>query len=204
MKVALKKTFGDINFHVRGIVFSEFVFWVSWNFLAPLFSVFVVNEVTGGNFQIVTTSFSIHLIVRMVTEIWVGKAFSKLKDRYLLTGMVFGIALVSVSYVVLAIVDSIAAIYIFYIIAGIGLGTASPLKFTLLSKHLDKHNESFEFGLMDAGALLGSAIASFLGGVIVHVLGFRFLFSFAGFINVIALIPYVIMYEHDHDKERKK
>lgn len=189
------------NFIVKGIIFSDFVYWVSWNFLAPLFSVFVVNEVTDGNLQVVTSSFSFFLIMRLIFVLMSGKYFNKLHEHLRLVGIIIGILLMSGSYIILAFSSSLIAIYLFYGLAGIGMGISDPLKLTIFVKHADKDMECDESGVWQSSALLGSAIASFIGGFIVHIFGFRVLFSLAALINIVAMVPYVLILEH---KEGKK
>lgn len=186
----------NYNFIVQGVIISDFVYWISWNFLAPLFSVFVVSEITGGNLQIVTSSFSLNLIVRMIAVMGAGKFFNHRSEKIRLFAVIFGNLLMSLSYIILAYIDSISAIYLFYALAGLGMGIADPLKLTIFVQNVDKNVECEESGLWQSSSLLGSAIASFIGGLIVQFWGFRVLFSFAALVNMISLIPYVLILDH--------
>lgn len=183
------------NIIVKSIIFSDFIYWVSWNFLAPLFSVFVVNEISGGNIQVVSSSFSFFMIMRTITTYTSGRFFNGLNEHIRLIAVVSGIIIMSISYLILAMINEIHAVYIFYGLAGFGMGLSDPLKLVLFAKHIDASNESKEAGLWNSTTLLGSSIASFIGGLIVYYFSFQVLFSVAALANIMAVIPYVYIVE---------
>ena len=62
------------------------------------------------------------------------------------------------------------------VVAGAGLGIASPAKNSLFSIHLDKNKEAIEMGVTDAVVLVCMALAGALGGFIAITYGFKILF----------------------------
>jgi MFS family permease len=110
--------------------------------------------------------------------------------KFLIT--IFGIIVISVSYSGFAFANTIATLFLFYGITGIGLGIASPAKNSLFSTHLDKNKEPTEWGIYDAVTFFSMALAGVLGGFIASAYGFPFLFILASIVNLVSVIPYIL------------
>jgi MFS family permease len=179
-----------LNKVVEAFIVSETFFCSAWNFVAPIFAIFVVNSIKGGNIQIAASAFSSHLIARVIFEIISGKYLSNKADKYKLYLVVSGMILMSISYIGFAFSHSILALFLFYIIIGIGLGVVSPAKYSLFTEHIDKDKASTEWSLYDAITLIGIASATALGGFIASSYGFTFLFILASIVNLLGIVPY--------------
>jgi len=51
------------------------------DFVTPIFAIFVVNSIKGGNIQIAASAYSVCLIARVVFEIISGKYLKNKSDR---------------------------------------------------------------------------------------------------------------------------
>ncbi len=194
----LKESFLGRNpshFHVNSIVkayiISDSLLWSAWNFVTPIFAIFVVNNINGGNIESASFGFSTYLIARVVLELIGGKMLINTTDKRKMKMAISGMLLASIAYLGFAFTKEIFYMYFFYIIAGMGLGIASPAKNSLFSIHLDKNKEAAEWGISDAVTFAGMALASALGGFIVKIFGFQMLFLLAFTINIIATLPYL-------------
>ena len=181
-----------INRIVESFIVSETLLWSAWNFVTPIFAIFVVNDVRGGNIQIAASAFSVCLIARVICEILAGRYLSKRSDKDKLYLTILGMVLMSTAYVGFAFSHTILYLFLFYIIIGIGFGIASPAKYALFTDHIDKNKSTTEWSLYDAVTLLGIASATALGGFIASAYGFSFLFLLASIINFLGVIPYVL------------
>ncbi len=193
----LKESFLGRNpshFHVNSIVkayiISDSLLWSAWNFVTPIFAIFVVNNINGGNIESASFGFSTYLIARVVLELIGGKMLINTTDKRKMKMAISGMLLASIAYLGFAFTKEIFYMYFFYLIAGMGLGIASPAKNSLFSIHLDKNKEAAEWGISDAVTFAGMALASALGGFIVKIFGFQMLFLLAFTINIIATLPY--------------
>jgi MFS family permease len=180
-----------INQIVESFIISETLLWSAWNFVTPIFAIFVVNNVHGGNIQIAASAFSVCLIARVVLEIIAGKYLNERSDKDKLYMTILGMILMSAAYVGFAFSHTILFLFLFYIVIGIGFGVASPAKYALFTDHIDKNKSTTEWSLYDAVTLLGIASATALGGFIASQYGFSFLFILASIINFLGIIPYV-------------
>ena len=177
---------------VKAFIISEAFLWSAYNFVVPIFAIFVVNNIKGGNVQIAASAFSFFLIARVFAELIVCRYLSKTYDgrKFLIT--VFGMIVISVAYLGFVFSSTIITLFIFYGLAGIGLGVASPAKNALFSTHLDKDKEPTEWGVYDASTFFSMALAGVLGGFIANQYGFPALFLLASIVNLLGIIPYLL------------
>jgi MFS family permease len=181
-----------LNRVVEAFIVSETFFWAAWNFITPIFAIFVINDIKGGNIQIAASAFSFYLITRVIFEIIAGRYSTGKSDLNKLWMTILGMLLLSVAYIGFAFSHSIIQLFFFYVITGIAIGTVTPAKNSLFSEHLDHDREPTEWGLYDAITLLGIALATALGGFIASAYGFQPLFLLAALINILGIIPYLL------------
>lgn len=181
----------NINKVVEAFIVSETLLWSAWNFVTPIFAIFVVNHIKGGNIQIAASAYSVSLISRVVFEIITGKYLNGKTDGNRLQLAILGMVIMSISYIGFAFSHSISLLFLFYILIGIGFGVASPAKYSLFTNHIDKEKTSTEWSLYDAINLIGIASATALGGFIASIYGFSFLFILASIVNILAIVPYL-------------
>jgi len=167
--------------------------WGSWNFVFPIFAIFVVTEITDATIETAAFGYSIYLLGRVIFELISGQYLSRTNDRKKLLFAMLGIFCLSISFVGFSIAHSVLMLFVFYFLAGMGLGIASPAKNAIFSIHLDKSKESIEWGIADATAFASMALATAFGGFFVHQYGFRPLYLLAAFVNLLSLIPYILV-----------
>jgi len=180
-----------LNKIVEAFIISETFFWSAWNFVTPIFAIFVVTSIKGGNVQIAASAFSICLIARVVLEIIAGKYLSNKTDKNKLLLTILGMILMSIAYVGFAFSHSILLLFLFYILIGAGFGLASPGKYSLFTDNIDKEKATTEWSMYDAITLIGIALATALGGFIASLYGFTFLFILASIVNLLGIVPYL-------------
>jgi MFS family permease len=191
----------QINTIVKAFILAEMLLWSGWNFIMPIFSIYVA-KLPDGSIEKAASSFSFYLFTRVIFGLLSGKLLTGKRDRYKLFVTVLGMCLLSLSYVGLAFASSMHEIYYYYIVIGIALGIATPAKTSLFSANLNKQKETFMWGVLDAGVYISMAIAAAIGGIFVGKYGFRMLFFLAAFINLTGIFPYLI-YLYSNRKRAK-
>lgn len=181
-----------VNPIVKAFIISEAFLWSAYNFIIPIFAVFVLNSIRGGNVQIAASAYSFFLIVRVIFELIICKLLVKSNDLYKIITTIAGMLLLRLGYLGFAFSNSIIYLFVFFGIAGIGIGIASPAKNSLFSTHLDKNKETTEWGIYDAVTFIGMASTAALGGFIASAYGFNFLFILAAIVNFVGIVPYVL------------
>jgi MFS family permease len=182
----------NLNRVVEAFIVSETFFWAAWNFITPIFAIFVINNIKGGNIQIAASAFSFYLITRVVIEVIAGRYSTGKSDLNKLWMTIAGMILLSFAYIGFAFSHTISSLFFFYVITGIAIGIATPAKNSLFSAHLDHDREPTEWGIYDAVTLSGIALATALGGFIASAYGFQPLFLLAALINFLGIIPYIL------------
>jgi len=84
---------------IDAFIISETFLWSAWNFITPIFAIFVIQHIKGGTIEIAALAFSIYVITRVIFEIITGKFLTGKSDQYKLMLTIFGMILMSASYV---------------------------------------------------------------------------------------------------------
>lgn len=182
-----------INPIVQSFVVAETLLWSAWNFFFPLVGVFVVTKINGSNLSIVATAYSIYLMARVISELLSARYFVKRGDRIKLVVAICGSLLLGFGYLLFIVANSVAFLFIIYLILGAGLGISSPAKYSLFSIHLDKNKEANEWSFYDAISFAGMAISGIIGGMVASIFGFNVLFLIASFLNLLGIFPYFFL-----------
>lgn len=180
-----------VNPVVKAFIIAEAFLWSAWDLIMPIFSVFVTNQVKGGNVQLAASGYSTYLITRVVFELFSGPYLAKKSDKKKIMATVVGMFLLSVGYFGFSIVNDVSQIFIFEAVLGAGLGIASPAKNSLFSMHLDKNKESEEWSITDAVSFICMSLATALGGFIAAIYGFKVVFYLAATINMVGVVAYL-------------
>ena len=56
----------SMNPLVKVFIASDIFLWSAWNFVMPIFAIFVISEIAGGNIEIAASAYSVFLITRVV------------------------------------------------------------------------------------------------------------------------------------------
>ncbi len=183
---------------VKTFIISECFFAAGWNLITPLFAIFVVEDVLQGSIELAASGFSAYLISRVIFELLAGNFWAKGSDRKKMALISLGFCINSIAYLGFANSQNILQVFLFYIVLGAGIGISTPTKNSLFSVHLDKNKEATEWSIADATAAICMALATALGGFIAATYGFRSLFILGAVVNLIAIIPYAVIYKKRH------
>jgi len=177
---------------VKAFIISETILWSSWNAIIPIFAIFAATKIAGGSIEVVASSFSAHLITRVIFELISGRYLLKSSESKKFIISIIGIILVSLGYLGFAFTHDVFQIYLFYVLLGLGVGIASPAKNCLFSTHLDKNKETTEWSYYDATVFVGMAMAATIGGFVATNYGFSSLFLIVSATSLFSIIPYVL------------
>lgn len=180
-----------VNPVVKAYVIADTLLWSAWNLTTPIFAIFVVTKVIGGNIETAATGYSVYLISRVIFELLSARYLAHKSDKKKFAITVTGMLCMSSAYIGFAYSQTVFEIFLFYAMAGMGLGIATPAKNVLFASHLDKNREATEWGVTDAIEFVCMAIATMIGGIVAHWLGFTTLFLLAAIVNLVGTLPYL-------------
>jgi MFS family permease len=140
--------------------------------LGPIYALFV--DKIGGDLMDASIAGGIFALVAGVTTLITGKFSDKLKERELV--VVLGYGIMGLGFLLYFWVDSIMFLFIVQAIIGLGEAIYSPVFDALYSRHLDKHRSGAQWGAWEAMNYFTTAVGAVIGGAIVTMFGFGYLF----------------------------
>jgi len=174
---------------IKCLILSDLAFWSGWGLLTPVFAIFVVNKIDGGNVFVVGMASAVFWIVRSLFRVPIGVLLDIVpteKDDYLaLVAGLFIASLVPFGYIV---ADTPMHIYILQAVHGFALALSYSGWTGIFTRHIDKGRESTEWGLNATSIGLGTGVAAALGGWAVTKFGFSPVFVVAGVLSLIGAI----------------
>lgn len=182
----------QINPLVKAFIISESFVWSAWNFVIPIFAIYIVNDIQGGDIETAAMGYSVYLIGRVIFELACGKYLARTNDKKKLLVATCGLFLMTIGYIDFIVSTTLLHVYAGYFLLGMGIGIAAPAKNALFSIHLDKNKEATEWGIADGTQFTCMALAATLGGFIAGYFGFMTLFVISAVVNTIGIIPYAL------------
>ena len=70
-----------LNKVVKYLIFSDLVFYSGWGLLSPIFAVFILGSITGGNAFVVGMAAGMNLIMRSILRVPFGVYADKSQKR---------------------------------------------------------------------------------------------------------------------------
>jgi len=178
-----------MNLKLKFLILSDVLILSSFGLIAPIFAIFISNNLEGGNLLTAATATTIFLVVKSVIQLPLSRSFID-KEKHKTRSLLFGtLLIVMVPFIYLA-AKNVYVIFIAQAIYGIGTAFAYPSWFSLFTSNLDKRHKGFEYAIWSTGVGIGTALASILGAGIASSKGFNVVFIFVG---IIALIGFFIL-----------
>jgi len=179
-----------LNKIIRYLVLSDLVFYSGWGLISPVFAIFLLNSIAGGNAFVVGMAAGIHLVVRSLLRIPFGMQADKSQKRayHLMIWGLFISAFVPLGYIYSSLP---VHIYLLQMILGAALAMSTAGWTCLYARHLDRGKESTEWGVDAVAVGLGPGIAGVLGGAAVTYFSFKAVFyavTLIGLVGVVLLL----------------
>ncbi|TSC78190.1 MAG: hypothetical protein G01um101429_878 [Parcubacteria group bacterium Gr01-1014_29] len=189
-----------LNKVISIIIVSDFLVTTSGALLAPIFALFITQQIYGGSAEVVGFAIAIYWIVKSILQLFTARFIDKnhgeLDDHYFMVGGLLLSGFVIGGYF---FASEVWHVYILQALLGIGDSLLVPPFYAVFTRHVDKGNEGFEWSLRSSLSFGGgSALGGALGGILLAIAGFRNIFLLASilyFLSAIILIflrPYVI------------
>jgi MFS family permease len=174
-----------INHVVRTLILSDFFINSGFSVFAPIFAVFVTNQIQGGSVQVVGFATAITQIFKVGLQIPIARYLDRNHGEYDdFYSLVCGSVLCATVPFMYFFASSAMHIYIIQAIYGIGLAFAVPPWFAIFSRHLDKMHTNIEWSFESVAIGVSAAGAAALGGVLAAKYGFQQLFIIGGLLAI--------------------
>ncbi|MDP3052337.1 MAG: MFS transporter [bacterium] len=183
-----------INKIIKILILSDMALLTGLGFVAPIFAIFLTNNIKGGNIEVAGFAAAVYWIVKSLIIVPFGKYLDRNHGEYddllfVIIGNLFA-AMAVLGYLFSSLPWHI---YFLQAIYALGMGMNIPGYTAIFTRHIDKGKEAFEWSVRSALVGFGAGIASALGGIIAYRFGFNTLFIGVGvFIIFSAFLPLVI------------
>jgi len=176
-----------VNRVIRYLILSDLIFWSGWGLLSPIFAVFVVKNIEGGNLSVVGLASGIYWILKSLLRIPIGIFLDSRKGEeddfwFLFFGLILS-ALVPFGYLMAKYPFHI---YLLQSLQAFGMALALSGWTAIFTRHIDQGKEATEWGLDATFVGLGIGISGIFGGMIAQIFGFKTVFVLVGISGLIA------------------
>ena len=180
------------------LIISDILILSSFGLVAPIFAIFINEDLIGGSLLAAGLATTIFLATRSVFQLPLARYIDKQKHktRLLIAGTFL---IISVPFLYI-FAEHIRMIYIAQAIYGLGAALAYPSWFSLFVINLDKRHKGFEYSLWSTGVGIGTALTAYLGASVAESFGFNYLFLLVGFF---AFLGFLLLFFLERHHKRK-
>lgn len=181
----------NINRVIKTLIISDFVLNSGWGLIAPVFAIFLVQNVASGSamegVKIAGFASLIYWVVKSFLQIPIGKYLDKnhgeKDDFWFMTFGNFLTAFVPIGFLVSSLPWHI---YAFQALHAIGMAMVVPSWSAIFTRHIDKGKEAFEWGVESTSLGFGAGIAGAVGGILAALFGFKVILISVGVLTIIS------------------
>ena len=174
------------------LILSDIFILSSFGLIAPIFAVFITENLIGGTLVTAGLATTVFLVVKSTVQLPLSKYFID-KEKHKTHSLLLGTFLIITVPFIYFFAKSVYTIFVAQAIYGLGAAMAYPAWFSLFTTYIDKKHKGFEYTLWSTGVGLGSALAAFLGAYIVDFFNFKVLFFFVGIMAFLGFLLLIIL-----------
>lgn len=181
----------SFNKIISTLIFTDIAIFTGWGLIAPIFSVFILKNIEGGDVQVAGFAAGIYFLVRSVAQIPIGRYLDKNRGEeddfwFMVAGAAVGIV-IPMGYLLASAPWHIYALQAVY---ALGAAMYSPPWGGIFTRHMDKGKEARVWSVETSAIGLGAGIAGIVGGTIAETVGFHALFIFVSLMNAVGVVGY--------------
>jgi len=181
-----------MNTKLKLLIFSDILILSSFGLIAPIFAIFINENLSGGSLASAGLATTIFLVVKSSFQLPLSKYFVD-KERHKTRLLLFGTALIISVPFIYVFAEHVNTIFIAQAVYGLGTAFAYPAWFSLFTSYIDKRHTGFEYAVYSTSIGLGAAVAAFLGAKVAEAFGFKALFFTVGGVAFIGFLILVIL-----------
>ena len=176
-----------INKIIIYLIFFDFIFQSAWGFLSPVFAIFIVQKIKGGNLATLGLAVGIYWILKSVLQPFIAYLTDRTKtekdDFYVLFFGTILVAFVPLGYF---FSSHIYHIFLLESLRALGMASIVPIWAGFFSRHLNRGWESFSWSLDSTLIGLTLGFSAILGGTMANLFGISFIFLIVSFLTFLS------------------
>jgi len=186
-----------INKVIKTMIQADLIFVSAFGLITPIFAVFILNQIKGGDVKVVGFAAAIYWILKSLLQVPIGRYLDKNvgeKDDFYFVIMGYFLAvLVPLGYIFSYFTWHIYGLQALYAIA---MGMAIPGWAAIFTRHIDKGKEAFEWSLESTAMGLGAGITGAIGGILASKFGFNIVFILVAIVAFIGTLLLFTIYKN--------
>lgn len=171
---------------IKYMILSDLVFWSGWGLFNPIFAIFIVEKIQGGNAFVVGMAIAIYWIVKSLLRVPIGIFLDSLPgerdDYFFSVSGLFIVALIPFGYYFSTMPWHI---YLLQAIHGVAMAVSLSGWHAVFTRHIDKGREATEWGIEATTYGFGIGISGVVGGWLVTKFGFEPVLIMVGIMGLI-------------------
>lgn len=188
----------NMNTVIRFLILSDMVFIGSLGLIGPIFALFVVDVVEGGNAAVAGSAAAVFLITKGILQIPIASFIDRIrgeKDDFWL--LFFGTIVAAVIPLFYLLISTPGHLYLVQFFYGLAVAVTVPSYMAIYTRHIDKNKVGTEWGIYFTLTNFMSALTAALGGILADTIGFRPLIvvvvclSMAAALAILPIRPYM-------------
>lgn len=180
--------FLNINRVIRILVVTDFFYNSAFGSFAPVFAIFITNQISGGGAKVAGFATAVYWIVKSAVQLPIARFLDRKKNEQVdFYAMFFGYLGAGATVFGYLFASEPLHLYIIQGFFGFAMAWAVPAWYKIFTRHVDKWEIAFEWSLESVFSVgIAAAGAAALGGYLADRFGFDVLFAAAGTLAVIA------------------
>lgn len=192
-----------LNRVVKVLIFSDLIFNSAFGLLAPVFAIFIVGSISGGDAKVAGIAVGTYWILKSILQIPIGtyldKHHGEKDDFYFMIG---GSLMGSLTFLGFIFASETWHLYALQAFLAASMAFAIPAWGGIFARHIDHGREGITWSLESSSIGIGAGIAGIAGGMIAKYIGFAPLFIMMSVGGVAASLLLLLI--KNHIEPRKK
>lgn len=190
----------SINKVIKTLISSDVVLNIGWGLLGPIFAIFILKDIAIGDVQeaakIAGFASLVYWLVKSFLQIPIGiyldKSREEKDDFWFMVLGTFLSGFIPFGYLISSLPWHI---YLCQIVYAIGMAMVIPSWSGIFTRHIDKGQEAFEWGLESTALGFGVGVAGAIGGLMVAIFGFKTVFLLVGSFTFLSVFLLLLIYK---------
>lgn len=183
----------DINIKVspfvKKFIFADLFLIGGWGLVAPLFSIFIIEEIRGATLVTVGIATAIYWVIKSIIQVpmanFLDKTDGEKDDFYVL---IVALLLASATAFSFTLITEIWHLYAIQVLHAVAFGLYVPAWTGMFSRHLDKKHEALDWSLNSATIGIASGITGIASGILANAFGFSVPFILAALLSIVSAL----------------
>lgn len=173
-----------VNKIVQALTVSDILILSGLGLIAPIFAVFITDQIQGGDLRAVGLSSTIYLLAKSGFQVPLAQVVDRIKgERDDFWMMVAGSLIISLTPLLYIFIKTVPQLFLVQAIYGLGGALSYPPWLAIFTRHVDKEKTGWEWSVYYTSIDLSGALAAGLGGLLAEKLGFKPLFLLVSLVS---------------------